>query len=101
MCHRTKILYRDFYMCSGSYRSECKACTIKRNQGYQKRVRAWENSDKDSEARREYMREYYAQNKAKFAAYRAKFRERHPDYYAEYFRDKKSRSGPKPLTQQR
>jgi len=94
-CHQTKETDRDFYLCSGSRRSECKACTIKRNVRYQRKVKSWKNRYEDNEARRTYMREYYDKNRDKFSQYRAEFRERYPDYYKEYFRDRKEKKNAK------
>jgi len=74
----------DFYMCQGKYRSECKACTIKKNVKHQKKTKAWKHRYLDNEEKRSYMVEYYAKNKDKFAEYRRKFKERYPNYYKEY-----------------
>lgn len=89
-CNKIKELRKDFYVCSGKFRSECKDCTVKRNVRYQREVEAWKYRYGDDESRRAYMREYYANNKEKFAEYRAKFKEKYPEYYKEYFRNKKS-----------
>jgi hypothetical protein len=83
-CSVSKSLV-DFYFCAGQRRSECKACTIKRNVKYQQRVKAW-NYRYDNEARKSYMREYYKKNKAKYSKYRKEFRERYPEYYKDYFK---------------
>jgi len=90
-CFKTKDGEKDFYLCSGRYRGECKACTIKRNVRYQKKNRSWKFRYQDDEARREYMREYYSKNKERYARYRAEFRARYPEYYKEYFRKRKEK----------
>lgn len=90
-CHQAKIAIMDFYMCAGRWRSECKACTIKRNVRYQRKVKAWKYRYVDDDTRRLYMREYYNQNKEKFAKYRSEFRIRYPEYYKQYFRKRKER----------
>ena len=90
-CRKQKILHLDFYMCKGRYRSECKACTIKRNVAHQKEKRTWLDREVDEEARKAYMREYYAENKGKFAEYRKVFRMKYPEYYKEYFRKRKEK----------
>jgi hypothetical protein len=77
-------------MCQGKRRSECKACTIKKNVRYQNEVQAWKHRFVDNDEQRSYMIEYYAKNKAKFAEYRRKFRERNPGYYKEYSRKRKN-----------
>lgn len=86
---------RDYYLCAGRWRSECKMCTIKRNVRYQKKTKAWKHRYVDDDARRLYMREYYAQNREKFAKYRAEFKERYPDYYKDYFRARKEKNSAK------
>lgn len=90
-CHRAKEPDRDFYLCSGRWRSECKMCTIKRNVRYQRKVKAWKHRYVDDDTRRLYMREYYDKNKEKFAKYRSEFKERYPEYYKDYFRKRKER----------
>ena len=92
-CRKKKQAEKDFYLCSGKWRSECKECTIKRNVKYQRKIRSWEYRDVDNDGRRSYMREYYANNKEKFAKYRADFKERYPEYYKEYFRNRKDKNG--------
>lgn len=94
-CHQAKEAMRDFYLCSGRWRSECKACTIKRNVRYQKKTKAWKYRYVDDDTRRLYMREYYEKNKDKFAQYRAEFKERYPEYYKEYFRARKEKKNAK------
>lgn len=93
VCKRCNIAKEEqaFYFTAGKPRSECKACTIKRNVRYQKKVRSWKFRDTDQEARRSYMRTYYENNKDKFAKYREDFRSRHPEYYKEYFRKRKEK----------
>lgn len=90
-CHVAKEKVTDFYMCSGSYRSECKACTIKRNVKYQSKMQSWKYKFGDDESRREYMRDYYAKNPAKYAEYREKFRENHPGYHKKYYHARKDK----------
>lgn len=89
-CHEEKDREQDFYLCAGKWRGECKACTIKRNVRYQRKVKAWKHRYVDDETRRLYMREYYEKNKDKFAQYRKEFRDRYPEYYKEYFRNRKA-----------
>lgn len=89
MCLETKDETKDFYRCSGYFRSECKACTVRRNVRYQRKVQAWKNRFVDGDERRSYMIEYYAKNKEKFAEYRKKFKEKYPDYYRNYFHEHK------------
>jgi hypothetical protein len=88
-CNCAKIASTDFYVCQGKWRSECKACTIRKNVRYQKRVKAWKHRFVDNDEQRSYMVEYYAKNKEKFAEYRRKFKEKYPDYYKEYARKQK------------
>ena len=89
-CGETKQLTADFYLCSGRWRSECKACTIKRNVKYQRSIQAWKHRYLDDDERNSYMRDYYSKNKEKFAVYREEFRKRYPEYYKNYFRRKKN-----------
>lgn len=89
-CNCAKIAETDFYMCQRKRRSECKACTIKKNVRYQKRTKAWLHRFVDDEEQRSYMVDYYSKNKEKFAEYRRKFKERNPDYYKEYARKRKN-----------
>jgi len=77
-------------MCQGKWRSECKACTIRKNVRYQKRTKAWMHRFVDNDEQRSYMVDYYAKNKEKFAEYRRKFKEKYPDYYKEYSRKRKN-----------
>lgn len=88
-CAQEKNLETDFYICQGSARSDCKACTIKKNVAYQKQRKAWMHRFVDSEQQKSYMVDYYARNKEKFAEYRRKFRERYPGYHKEYARKRK------------
>lgn len=90
-CHQAKESVTDFYLCAGRWRSECKACTIKRNVRYQKRVKAWKHRYVDDDSRRLYMRDYYNKNKERFAKYRSEFKNRYPDYYKDYFRKRKEK----------
>lgn len=90
-CHQSKEIESGFYLCSGKRRSECKACTVKRNVKYQSKTQAWKYRFVDGDERRHYMREYYANNKEKFADYRAKFRDKYPEYYKDYFQNRKNR----------
>jgi hypothetical protein len=83
-CHKSKIIHMDFYMCQGSYRSECKMCTIKKNVAHQKKTKSWRHRFVDSDEKRLYSVDYYAKNKDKFAEYRRKFKERYPNYHKEY-----------------
>ena len=90
-CGNKKIIAKDFYMCQGRYRSECKACTIRRNVRYQRKIKAWKNRFIDPEQKRSYMVEYYHNHKEQFAEYRRKFKEKYPDYYREYSRKRKEK----------
>ncbi len=92
-CFESKDKLKDFYMCVGKFRTECKSCTIKRNVRYQIKTEAWKHKYADAETRREYMRKYYADNKEKYARYRQEFRKKNPHYYKEYFRDRKNKNG--------
>ncbi len=92
-CYEPKLSLKDFYLCSGKWRSECKACTIRRNSRYQRLNESWKTRFPDDESRREYMRTYYKNNKDRFAKYREDFRLRYPDYYREYFRNRKNKNG--------
>lgn len=89
-CHGIKDPIKDFYSSQGKVRSECKACTIKKNVDYQKRVKSWMHRFVDDDEKRSYMVEYYAKNKEKFAEYRRKFKKKYPDYYKEYSRKRKN-----------
>lgn len=91
LCKKSKDMNKDFYLCTGKYRSECKECTKKRNVRYQRKVKAWKYRYIDDETRRHYMREYYDKNKERFARYRSEFRARFPEYYKEYFRRRKEK----------
>lgn len=86
-CKSTKQ-EKDFYLCQGKLRSECKACTIKKNVAYQKQVKTWKHRFVDNDVHRSYMVEYYAKNKEKFAEYRRQFKVRYPEYYKEYARNR-------------
>jgi hypothetical protein len=88
-CDGAKSASKDFYVCQGKYRSECKVCTIAKNTVYQRRVQPWKNRYVDNEEQRSYMVEYYAKNKEKFAEYRRKFKEKYPEYHKEYARKRK------------
>lgn len=90
-CLKNKDASKDFYLCSGRIRGECKACTINKNVKYQKKVGAWKVKFKDDATRHEYMREYYKNNKEKFARYRAEFKLRNPEYYKNYLRMRKEK----------
>lgn len=89
-CNCAKVSETDFYMCQGKMRSECKACTIKKNVRYQKQTKSWMHRFIDDEQQRSYMVDYYAKNKEKFAEYRRKFKERYPEYHKEYARKRKN-----------
>ncbi len=89
-CKKTKDIDL-FYICQGKHRSECKACTIKKNVAYQREVKTWKNRFVDNDEQRSYMVEYYAKNKEKFAEYRKQFKVRYPEYYKEYARNRKSK----------
>jgi len=78
-----------FYLCLGKIRSECKACTIRKNVKYQRQTKAWMHRFVDNDGQRSYMVDYYSKNKERFAAYRRKFREKYPEYYKEYARKRK------------
>lgn len=88
-CLKYKDARLDFYMCAGVYRTECKACSIKRNTRHQQKTKSWQNKYQDEEARREYMKKYRQKNADRFAKYREDFRDRHPEYYREYRQKKK------------
>jgi hypothetical protein len=89
-CNSPKSADTDFYRCQGKMRSECKACTIRKNVHYQKQTKAWLHRFVDDDEQRSYMVDYYSKNKEKFAEYRRKFKERYPDYYKEYTRKRKN-----------
>lgn len=91
-CKHIKDQLIDFYMCNGKWRSECKACTVKRNVNYQRKKRTWETREVDLEQRRAYMLSYYAKNKNKFAHYRQTFKQRNPDYHRTWASQKKLRT---------
>lgn len=90
-CNQAKDSLTAFYSCKGKMRSECKACTVKRNVRYQRKVKAWKFRYVDNDVQRSYMVQYYRQNKEKFAEYRKKFKEKYPDYYRDYARDRKNK----------
>lgn len=94
-CMSKKLLRTDFYMCEGIYRSECKACTIKRNTKNQRASKIWKNRLFDPKKQRKYQLAYYAKNKEKFAEYRRRFREKHPNYNTNYGRRKRDEEGKK------
>lgn len=89
-CKVKKYLISEFYVYQGKWRSECKACTIKKNVDYQKKTKAWKHRFVDREGRRSYMVEYYARNREKFAEYRKKLKKKYPKYYRDYARRKKT-----------
>jgi len=91
-CMAKKPLRTDFYFCRGTYRSECKVCTIKRNVVIQRDTQAWKKRLYDADKRNAYAVEYYSKNKAKFAEYRKRFKEKHPNYYYE-LKEKKNATG--------
>lgn len=90
-CHKIKDAIKDFYMCSGSPRSECKRCTSTRNVAYARVKKTYLNKDQTTEERKAYMRDYYQKHPEKYAAYRSNFKKNHPDYYKNYFRDQKEK----------
>ena len=94
MCKEEKDATKDFYMCKGVFRTECKKCSIKRNVAYQKKNKTWKIYF-TGEERRNYMREYYAKNKEKCIEYRARFKERNPEYFNEWFRKNKDKKNAK------
>ncbi len=95
ICTRCKLprdVKSGFYVCRGTRRTECKACTIKKNVSYQKKIQAWKHRFVDAAKQRSYMSDYYSKNKAKFAEYRRLFKLRYPDYYKTYNLNRKSRT---------
>lgn len=94
-CIGNKFLRTDFYLCKGTYRSECKACTIKRNTKNQRDSKIWRSRILDPEKQRKYSLAYYAKNKDKFAGYRRKFREKNPNYNTNYGRRKRNEKSEK------
>ena len=91
-CNQAKEPFHDFYFCKGKMRSECKACTVKRNVRYQRKVQSWRFRFVDNDSQRSYMVEYYRKNKEKFAEYRRKFKEKYPEYYKMYARERKNKT---------
>lgn len=89
-CKKEKVAEKDFYVCKGKMRGECKVCTIKANVKYQQKNKSWRNRFVDEDSGRSYMSEYYANNKEKFAEYGRKFRERNPEYHKLYARKRKN-----------
>ena len=89
ICNVRKIKEDDFYCSKGSYRGECKACTIKKNVKYQQKNKTWQNRFVDDDCQRSYIVDYYSKNKDKFAEYAKKFREKNPEYHKLYARRKK------------
>lgn len=85
ICHQDKP-YDDYYCWRGTYRGECKKCTIRKNV---KRKKEKGSGTVDLDARRQYHREYYAKNKEKFKEYRKAFLERHPSYYKDQYQKSK------------
>lgn len=61
------------------YKSECKKCTISRNQATINRKRRKKKMGGDPRYQA-YQNDYYQKNKEKFRQYRLEFKERHPDY---------------------
>lgn len=90
-CRQAKDAYLDYYMNQGVMRSECKACTIRRNVRRQKQLQPWKHRFVDEESRKEYAKEYYAKNRERFAQYRSEFRKKNPEYYKMYARNKKNK----------
>lgn len=93
-CKKTKDQFLDFYICKGSIRGACKACTIKKNAKYQKDRRMWLYRDTNNDEAKKYRREYYANNRQKFAAYREKHRLENPGYNRAYYLRKKDKKTP-------
>ena len=89
-CKTEKDADKDFYMCQGKHRSECKACTIRKNAVYQKRNKPWRDRLIDEQEKRAYMTKYYNANKEKFVEYRRKFKEKNPNYFREYQQKKRN-----------
>lgn len=79
-CHTSKEKHKDFYICMGVMRGECKKCTIRRNVKYQQKIKPWINRFVDGDETRSYMAEYKAKNPEKFVQYRKTFKEKHPNY---------------------
>ena len=90
VCNKRKDL-KEFYLCAGKHRSECKICTIKKNGKRQKSGKTWRTRYKNDDSRQAYMREYYAKNKEKFEQYRQTFRDKHPGYNNEYYHNNKEK----------
>jgi len=88
-CNEEKEMSSGFYQWCGRWRSECKKCTIKKNNRHQKKIKSWKTRHVDEDSRKIYSRQYYEKNKEKFEKYRATFNERHPEYYKIYFRNRR------------
>lgn len=88
-CKEIKDAEKDFYICKGIQRSECKKCTIKKNLSYQRTAKPWVGRTSDKDEQRSYSVQYYAKNREKFALYRASFKERHPSYHKDYGRKRR------------
>lgn len=89
ICKTSKPL-GDFYLCQGKVRSECKACTSKKNVKHQRKTKVWKRRYVDSDEQKSYMVDYYAKHRERFAEYRRLFKERHPGYYKDYARRRKN-----------
>ena len=85
-CEEVKCKITDFYMCAGKFRSECKACTIKKNISYQQEKKKIPQDQIKLMKREAYMKSYYAQEnvRKKYVHYRKKFRDKHPGYFKIY-----------------
>jgi len=90
ICREEKEANKDFYICSGRPRTECKKCTSKKNVKRQRISRIENGRIESQDWRREYMKKYYHENKNKFAEYRKKFKESHPHYYKMYYQKQKN-----------
>lgn len=89
ICNAKKVIKDHFYCSKGTYRAECKACTIKKNVLYQQKNKTWQHRFVDDDCQRSYMSDYYSKNKEQFAEYGKNFRERNPEYHKLYARRKK------------
>lgn len=89
-CSKEKEI-TDFYKCSGKYKSECKACTVKGVMKYSKTYRE-ENRDEFNAKRRKWTKKHYANNRELYAKWRAAFKANNPDYYRNYYATKRNRN---------
>jgi len=88
-CGKYKDSGKDFYICLGRLRAECKPCTIRKNTTYQQKTKAWRYRFVDKEETKSYMSDYYERHRDQFIEYRRLFNLRYPNYHKHYYESRK------------